>query len=110
MNDYLTTDEKIDYIFNELHAQKRNRILKILFKLILIWLIIYFYFTILINLNKDEIISEISKNVSKIVVPIAKDITNDILKDTNNQTNTNDITNSLIEQINNNPDLINNLK
>jgi len=104
MSDYLTADEKIDYIYKELKSQKRSRFFKIILKFIILWLIFYFYSTILINLNKDELITELSKNISKIVTPIAQDITKGILE--NNTTNTNNINNSLIEEIKNNPELL----
>ena len=98
----ISFEEKIDYIYKELKAQKRSRLFKLILKLAIIWLII----TLLNSVNKEQIIDQAVEYLWNIVKPITKDIVNDMIK--NNDTKS--ISDSLINELKNNTDLINNFK
>lgn len=97
----LSFEEKIDYIYKELKAQKRWRLFKLFLKLAIIWLII----TLLNSADKQQIID----STTKFIWDIAKPITESIVKDMING-GSKDVTNWLIDQLKDNPDLLNKLK
>lgn len=91
--DWPTLDEKIDYIYKTLKAQKRNYKIKLWFKLFILLLLAYLFFFYIPSLPKekiDELKSKvqtiIKENVSNIVTPMVKDLTKDILKDVSKDT------------------------
>ncbi len=102
-----TSEEKIDYIFNELKSQKRSRIFKTLFKITIFWFIIFLYFNFVNWLDKQVVIDNISWIISDITKPIAQNIVNDMIWDT---TNTQNLEKSISDQIKNNPDLLKQLE
>jgi hypothetical protein len=67
----ITTEEKIDYIFKTLHKQERrhlfNTISKRLFRLFLIWYMVYFYlywFELLIDRVNETIKENLNMSIS----------------------------------------------
>ena len=102
-----TTEEKIDYIFNEMKAQKRARIFKTFFKVTIFWFIVFLYFNFVHWLEKQKVIDNISSVISDITKPIAQGIVNDMIWDT---TNTKDLEKSISDQIKSNPDLLKQLQ
>jgi len=96
MSDY-STEEKIDYIFKELKSQKRWRIWKITFKLLIILFWIYIYMNFIQWINKDKIIKDFSNTIWEIVAPIAENIVNNMIKEQN--IDTNNISPEMIEQL-----------
>lgn len=103
-----TSDEKIDYIFKELRAQKRSRLTKQIFKGIIIFILIFIYMNFIYPINKVELSEKISWIIWDIVKPITKDLIKDIMSD--NETNPQALSESLINELKKNPDLINKLK
>lgn len=102
-----TPEEKIDYIFKELKAQKRDRIFKTLFKVTILIFIIFLYFNFIHWIEKQKIIDNFSSIISDITKPIAQNIVNDMIWET---TDSKTLENSITEQIKNNPELLNQLK
>lgn len=85
-----TLDEKIDYIYKTLKAQKRNGWIKLVLKLSIVWALVYFFYFYLpslpqekTNALKTEIQTIISKKISETVTPMVKTLTQDLLKDMN---------------------------
>ena len=74
----LSFEQKIDYIYKDLRSKKRGAILKWIFRLIIFWLIIHFYITILPTLNKDKIVEEIWNEIIEIVIPIVEKTINSV--------------------------------
>lgn len=103
MSNY-TPEEKIDYIFKELKKQKSLRISKTIFKLILLWLVIYSYFTFIHWLDKDEMIANLASYIWEIVQPITENIVNDMVEKNNLDTSNIDpeLINELIKKQNSN--------
>lgn len=106
----LSTDEKIDLIYDILEKQesryKRALISKIIFRVLILWFIVIFYFIILPKLDLNKIITEyVAPKMSQIIAPMAeesmKSMSNNMLSWTLNWTsvNMNDLQN-----IQNNPD------
>lgn len=81
MKEY-TTEEKIDFIFNELKAQKRNRIFKIIFKLIIIWFIVYWYFIVKDMIENKNFVWEATNMIWEIVTPITESIVDNMVEKT----------------------------
>lgn len=104
-----TTEEKIDYIFRELKAQKRTRILKVLLRISILWFMIFLYFEYIHSIDKEIIINNVSEIIWDIVKPIAENMVNDMLNNTNS-IGTQNLQESLLEEIKNNPNIINNIK
>lgn len=100
----ISFEEKIDYIYRELKAQKRWRLFKLFIKLAIIWLII----TLLNSADKNQIIDSTTKFIWDIVKPITKDIVNDMIN--SDSMNPQNITKSLTDEFKKNPDLFNKLK
>jgi len=99
----LSFEEKIDYIYKELKAQKRGRLFKLFIKIAIIGLIV----TLLNSVDKDKIMGAATKLIWDIAKPITQDLIKDIMQDNISPTN---VQNSLLEEIKNNPDLLNKLK
>lgn len=81
-------EEKIDYIYKSLKAQKRNAYIKWFFKILIFWLLVFFLFYFLPNLpqEKKDFYTEkftniVSKRLSEFITPIVKDVTWDVVKD-----------------------------
>lgn len=100
----LTTEEKLDLIYDILEKQetryKRALISKIIFRVLVIWFIVIFYFIILPKLDLNKIITEyIAPKMSQIIAPMAeesmKSISNNMLSWTLNSksVNMNDLQN-----------------
>ena len=105
-----TTEDKIDYIFKELKSQKRARILKTIFRLVVIWFIIYIYVNFIHWLNQEEIMKTITSTISDIAKPITQDLVNDMINNNTKSIDTWNLQNSLLDQLKNNPDLLNKFK
>lgn len=72
----LTSEEKIDLIYDMLEKQesryKRNLIAKVLFRIFVIWTIVLFYTVLLPKLDTWKLINEyIAPRVSDIIAPMA---------------------------------------
>lgn len=78
MTNYLTQEEKIDYIFKELKSQKKTRFFKIFFRIFIFLGIIIFYFYILPNLDKEKIMW----TISDYVIDISKPMVEELVKET----------------------------
>lgn len=83
-----TLEEKIDYIYAHLKAQKRNSRIKLFLKIFVIIAIYYFVVMIYPTIPKEKIEgikSDVSKmistQVSSLAKPIIEDITKDMVKD-----------------------------
>lgn len=81
-------EEKIDYIYKSLKAQKRNAYIKWFFKILIFWLLVFFLFYFLPNLpqEKKDFYTEkftniVSERLSEFITPIVKDVTWDVVKD-----------------------------
>lgn len=88
--DELTLEEKVDYIYKTLKAQKRNSRIKFVLKLIVFFGLIYFIFFYIPSLPeekvdkiKNQIQTFVSEKISTIIMPIVKDLTKNMLKDMN---------------------------
>lgn len=77
----LSTDEKIDYIYNEIRAQKRARYFKLFFNLTIFWFMIFLYFTYINWMTKEEVTKIAWNKLWEIVAPIVKNMVDDIIKD-----------------------------
>ena len=75
-----TEEEKIDYIFKELKAQKRWKYFKWFFNIFLILGMIHVYYNIIPNLDKDKIIRAFSDNMIEFIRPITEDLVNDMIE------------------------------
>lgn len=82
-----TLEEKIDYIYTHLKAQKRNARIKLSLKIFVIIAIYYFVVMIYPTIPqekiegiKSDVSKMISSQVSAIAKPMIEDITNDMVK------------------------------
>lgn len=85
-------EDKINYIYAHIKAEKRNAIIKILFKFALLATFIYgifFYLPQLPQEVKDEyaktISSAVTQKVSDVVTPVVQDVSQSIVKDMQTQ-------------------------
>ena len=102
----LTQEEKIDYIYKYIKAEKRNRIFKILFRILIIVAIFYWTQYLIENIWEDEIKKTISSQIWDITSPIVKDLVSDL-----ETWNVNWIDREKIQQIlRENPALLDNFK
>ena len=102
----ITQEEKIDYIYNHIKAEKRYYIYKILFK---VWIFIAIFVSIYNmynNLWADKIKSTISTQIWELTSPIIKDLVQDLEDNTVNWINS-DV---LMETLKNNPELLDKIK
>lgn len=83
-----TLEEKIDYIYAHLKAQKRNARIKLFLKIFIVIAIYYFVVMIYPTIPqekiegvKSDISKMISTQVSSLAKPIIEDITKDMVKD-----------------------------
>lgn len=74
----LTQDEKIDYIYNHIKSEKRNKILKIVFKIIFVFFIFFYIKYLITNIWQEQIKSTISTQIWEITSPIIKDLVDDL--------------------------------
>ncbi len=75
-----STDEKIEFIFKELRAQKRTRILNLFLKISIFWFIIFLYMTYIHWVSKEELIKDISIIFWELIKPIVNDLANEMIK------------------------------
>ncbi len=88
--DEATLDEKIDFIYKTLQAQKRNGRIKLGIKVFIFSALMYFFYFYLpslwaekMNALKTEIQNIVSKKITETVTPMVKTLTQDMLKDMN---------------------------
>lgn len=74
----LTQDEKIDYIYKYIKSEKRNRILKLIFKILIIVAIFYGTQYLIQNVWEDQIKKTISTQIWDLTEPIIKDLVTDL--------------------------------
>ena len=74
----LTQDEKIDYIYNHIRSEKRNRIFKLIFKILIIVVIFYGSQYLIKNVWEDQIKKTISTHIWDLTEPIIKDLVTDL--------------------------------
>lgn len=79
-------DEKIDFIFKELRAQKRARYFKFFFHLSVICFMIFFYMNYINGMNKEDFTKASWKILWDIIKPIAEDLAKNIISDLENNT------------------------
>ena len=102
----LNQDEKIDYIYNYIKTEKRNRIFKIFFKIFLIIAIFYAAQYIINNIWTDQIKKTISSEIWDITSPIIRDLVEDLDK-----SSIKGIKKQLIlDTIKNDPEILNKIK
>ena len=77
-NEEISFEQKIDYIYNDLRSKRRGTMLKWLFRIIIFWLILHFYFAILPTMNKDKIVDEVWNKIIEIVIPIIEKTINNV--------------------------------
>lgn len=75
----LTNDQKIDYIYNEIKAQKRARYFKLFFRIAIFWFIIFLYITYIYWMTKQEITKVAWQKLWEIVAPIVEEMVNNII-------------------------------
>ena len=102
----ITTEEKINYIYNHIKTEKRNRIFKIFFKITIIFTIFYWSQYIINNVWQEKIQTIVTKQISDITVPIIKDLVKDLEKSSVDWINSD----MLMDTIRNNPELLNKIK
>jgi len=102
----LTQDEKIDYIYKHIKAEKRNRIFKFFIKIGVVFAIYFWSQYIITNIWTEQIRKTISNQIWNITAPIVKDL----VKDLNNSTEKWIDPDLLIEIIKNDPALLNKIK
>lgn len=102
----LTQEEKIDYIFKHIKSEKRNRIFKILFKILLIIVVFYGSQYLIKKIWADQIQKTISEQIWEITAPIVKDLVKDLDISSVWWINKDKIT----ELIKENPELLDNFK
>lgn len=80
-------EEKIDYIYNSLKADKRNKRIKNFIKIIVLLILVYwvyFYLPSLAAEKKDEykqkVTTFLSKNISEFIWPIVQNVVQDTVK------------------------------
>lgn len=103
-----STEEKLDYIFEELKFQKKARIWKMVIKIVFLLALIFLYFNYLHWISKEELNKNISTFLSNLVEPIAKNLVNDMIEQQNSQSS--EIPQDEIEKIIKNQKIINNIK
>lgn len=102
----LTQEEKIDYIYNYIKSEKRNRILKVILKILIIVGLIYWSQYLIKNVWEEQIKKTISTQIWDITEPIIKDLVTDL-----ETGNVNWIDRDKIQQIlKENPALLDNFK
>jgi len=101
---HLTQEEKIDYIYNHIKTKKRNTIIKIIFKIVLIISIIFSTYYVIKNLWEEQIKKTISEQIWDITWPIIKDLVKDLDTSSINWINKETFQNILKE----NPELLDN--
>lgn len=91
----MATEDKLDFVYNELKAQKRNRIFNMCLKITVFGFFIFLYFTYIHWMSKQELTREASKILWEMIKPIAKDLATDIVK--NSEQNVKNVSEWLIE-------------
>lgn len=72
-------EDKLDFVYRELKAQKRTRIFNLCLKITMLWFVIFLYFTYIHWMTKEEITKEASKILWEMIRPIATDMATDII-------------------------------
>jgi hypothetical protein len=75
----LSNDQKIEYIYNEIKAQKRARYFKVFFRTTVFWFLLFLYFTYINWMNKQEITKIAWDKLWEIIAPIAENMVNNII-------------------------------
>ena len=75
----LSNDQKIEYIYNEMKAQKRARYFKVFLRTTIVWFLIFLYFTYINWMTKQEIIKVAWDKLWEIVAPIVKDMVTNVV-------------------------------
>lgn len=102
----LTQEEKIDYIYNYIKSEKRNRILKVILKILIIVGLIYWSQYLIKNVWEEQIKKTISTQIWDITEPIIQDLVTDL-----DQWSVNGISKDKIQKIlKDNPALLDNFK
>ncbi len=74
----LNQEEKIDYIYNYIKSEKRNKVLKVIFRILVI-IIIYFWVIHLINnVGEEQIKKTVSDQIWDITEPIIRNMVWDL--------------------------------
>jgi len=105
MSEILTTEEKIDYIYNDIKARKRWTIIKFIFKIAILIFIIVSVINFTKDLNKEELTEKLTDTITDITAPIVNDILQDLeIKNTEFQKE------KIDDFLKNNKDFVNQLK
>lgn len=81
----LSDEEKIDYIFNHIKLEKKGTYLKYSLKIILFWVLIYWYFYVINNFSKEAIIERITTEITSLSRPIVDSMVKDMQADMTKQ-------------------------
>ncbi len=99
----LSQEEKVDYIFNTLKAQKRNARIQLAFKVAILLGVFYFFFIYIPSLPqenktafKETVTNFISSQISEIAKPMIEDISKDMINDMW-KTNSEDLVNQVLD-------------
>lgn len=109
MTNYLSTEEKIDYIYKELKSQKRSRVFGLILKLFVVLGVVYFFVYILPQLDTDWIINQAINIITDLVRPITENLLKSLMDTNAWSTWDQSSLNNILEQIKNHPELLNNL-
>lgn len=74
----LTQDEKIDYIYKYIKSEKRNRIFKLIFKILIIIAIFYGSQYLIQNVWEEQIKKTMSEQIWDITEPIIRNMVSDL--------------------------------
>lgn len=77
-------EDKLEFIYKELKAQKRSRMFNMCLKITMLWFIIFLYITYIHWMSKEELTKEASKILWEIVRPIAEDMAKNIIQNNPN--------------------------
>lgn len=110
MTNYLSTEEKIDYIYKELKRQKHSRVFGLILKLFVVLGMVYFFVYIFPQLDKEWIINHVINIITDLVKPITENVLKSLMDTSTWSAWDQNSLNTILEQIKNNPELLNNLK
>lgn len=74
----LSQEEKIDYIYKHIKSEKRNRIFKIIFKVLIILAIFYGSQYLIKNIWEEQIKKTMSEQIWDITEPIIRNMVSDL--------------------------------
>lgn len=74
----LSQEEKINYIYSYIKTEKRNKIFKIIFKIVILFIMFFGFQYLINNIGQDKIRETITDQIWDITAPIVKDLVKDL--------------------------------